>query len=99
MSVVFINIYTVKPKDQKEMLEIVVGAVDNFACKQPGYISAKIHRSLDQTHIAEVVEWETREDWNQAHELCKATNPDVDRVLAIASTESHLYERVHEKSR
>jgi heme-degrading monooxygenase HmoA len=97
MSVVFINIYKTDAEHQQEMLDIIIGAVDNFAAKQPGFICAAIHKSVDSGYVAEVVEWETAEDWNNAHELCKATNPDVDRVVEIASPESALYQVVHAK--
>jgi hypothetical protein len=95
MSVVFINIYKTDAEHQQEMLDIIIGAVDNFAAKQPGFIRAAIHKSIDSGYVAELVEWKTVENWNDAHELCKATNPDVDRVVEIASPESALYEVVH----
>lgn len=97
MSVFFINVYKTEPADQEEMATIIKGAVENFARKQPGFIGASVYRSTNTGNVTEVVEWEREEDWQAANELCKATNPDVGRVLEIAKPESALYHHFHSR--
>lgn len=47
--VVLINVFTCPPQDQQRLVEAWQRGTDEVMRYQPGFISAKIHRSLDGT--------------------------------------------------
>ena len=49
--VTLINVFTVAPEDQQRLVDVLVDATQTVMRKQPGFISANIHRSLDGTRV------------------------------------------------
>ena len=43
--VTLINVFTVAPEDQQRMVDLLIEATESVIAKQPGYISANIHKS------------------------------------------------------
>jgi heme-degrading monooxygenase HmoA len=92
-SVTQITIVEVAPDSQAEALELM-GKRAEFMEQQPGYLSIRIFRSLDRKRIVNVIEWQSRELLQQAHD-----SPDFreewsrfDRLTE--SIDPHLYEHV-----
>jgi quinol monooxygenase YgiN len=87
-----INVFTVEPKNQQPLVDLLVEATETTMSRQPGYVSANIHKSLDGTTVANYAQWRSRED-------CEAMfrNPDarahMDEAGRLAvSFEPQLYE-------
>jgi heme-degrading monooxygenase HmoA len=90
--VTLINVFTVAPEAQQRLVDLLVEATEEVISKQPGYVSANIHRSLDGTRVTNYAQWRSREDFEAIFR-----NPDITvhmreaEELAIAY-EPHLYE-------
>lgn len=56
-----INVFTVKPEHQQQLLDILVEADQTVMKNLPGYISANFHRSLDGTKVTNYTQWESME--------------------------------------
>ena len=59
--VTLINVFTVAPEDQQRLVDVLVDATQSVMRKQPGFISANIHRSLDGTRVTNYAQWRSRE--------------------------------------
>jgi quinol monooxygenase YgiN len=56
-----INVFTVKPEHQQQLVDVLVEADTSIIKKIPGYISASIHRSIDGTRVTNYAQWESVE--------------------------------------
>jgi quinol monooxygenase YgiN len=59
--VTLINVFTVQPQHQQRLVDALVEATDTVMRKQPGYVSANIHKSLDGTRVTNYAQWRSRE--------------------------------------
>jgi hypothetical protein len=55
--VTLINVFTVAPEDQQRLVDVLVEATQAVMRKQPGFVSADIHKSLDGTRVANYAQW------------------------------------------
>src|SRR5215216_1642497 len=55
--VTLINVFTVAPEDQQRLVDILIDATQKVMRKQPGFVSANIHRSLDGTRVTNYAPW------------------------------------------
>jgi heme-degrading monooxygenase HmoA len=92
-AVTMINVFTFEREHQQQVVDLLTRAVETVMSRQPGYLSARIHRGLDGTRAAVYAQWRSREDF-----AALATNPDaaahMRRVRALATFEPVLYEVV-----
>src|SRR5215213_9112182 len=49
--VTLINVFTVAQEDQQRLVDVLVDATQKVMRKQPGFVSANIHRSLDGRQV------------------------------------------------
>jgi len=88
-----INVFTVEPDNQQPLVDLLTHAAEAVMSKQPGFQSARIHRSLDGTRVAVYAQWRSREDFEAL-----ADNPDaaahMRRARSLASFEPVLYDLV-----
>ncbi|GAA4994935.1 antibiotic biosynthesis monooxygenase family protein [Actinopolymorpha pittospori] len=91
--VTVINVFTVEPDNQQMLVELLVQAAQQIMSKQPGYKSARIHRSLDGAKVAVHAQWRSRKDFEGL-----AGNPEaavhMRRARDLATFEPVLYEVV-----
>jgi heme-degrading monooxygenase HmoA len=92
-AVTLINVFTVEPDRQQQLVKLLIGATENVMGKQPGYRSARIHRSLDGTKVAVYARWRSREAF-EALTSNAAAAAHMQRARALASFEPVLYEVV-----
>jgi heme-degrading monooxygenase HmoA len=59
--VTLINVFTVDPAKQQQLVELWQRATDEVMRHQPGFVSASIHRSLDSTKVINYAQWKSRE--------------------------------------
>ena len=90
--VTLINVFTVSPENQQRLVDLLVEATQRTMRKQPGYLSAAIHKSVDGTRVTNYAQWRSREDFEAI-----GKNPEVAVHMRAAaqlatSFEPHLYE-------
>jgi heme-degrading monooxygenase HmoA len=88
--VTLINVFTVEPKDQDRLVEMLVEATDKVMCDIPGFISANIHKSADGVRVANYAQWRSAADFQ-----AMLKNPRAQAHMApigeFASFDAHLY--------
>lgn len=59
---VLINTFTVDPSKCDALLEVLTEATNDVMRYMPGFVSANLHVSADQRHIANYAQWRSLED-------------------------------------
>lgn len=99
--VTLINIFTVEPENQQRLMELWVAITEDVMCKQPGFISANFHKSLDGKYGANYAQWSSVESIGNMLESIK-TNEQYQylhaEVLKIAKMNPVLYEVCYTKN-
>jgi quinol monooxygenase YgiN len=91
--VTLINVFTVDPGRQQELVELLTRATEDSVRHAAGFISARLHRSLDGTKVTMYAQWRSNEDY-QAMRLDPTPLPYLQKALAIATFEPGMYEVV-----
>jgi heme-degrading monooxygenase HmoA len=92
-AIALINVFTVDPDNQQELLDLLRNATEHVMSKQPGYLSARIHRGLDGRRVAVYAQWQSRQDFEALAENADAA-AHMRRARGLASFEPMLYEVV-----
>ena len=58
-----VNVFTVEPERQQELVDLLVQATDEVMRQLPGFVSANIHRSDDGRHVVNYAQWATAADF------------------------------------
>ncbi len=85
-----INIFTVDPKDQQELIDLLTMATQESIIHIEGFISASLHRSIDGTKVTMYAQWRSIEDYQNMRNN-PAASPYLERALAIAKFEPGMY--------
>jgi quinol monooxygenase YgiN len=93
-TVTLINVFTVEPERQQQLIELLTRATEESVRYAPGFLSARLHRSLDGTKVTMYAQWRSDEDY-QAMRKDPAPLPYLARALEIATFEPGVYEVVH----
>jgi quinol monooxygenase YgiN len=91
--VTLINVFTVEPANQQELLELLARATETSVRHAPGFISAGLYRGLDGTKVTMYAQWRSAEDY-QAMRANPAPLPFLQRALEIAKFDPGMYEVV-----
>lgn len=91
--VTLINVFTVEPENQQDLLERWQRATDEVMRRFPGFVSANIHRSFDGTKIINYAQWRSREAF-QTMLSDPAAAPHFAELRALAHSEPMLCEVV-----
>lgn len=62
--ITLINTFTVEPEHQQELIDLLIEATEQVMSKLPGYVSANIHRELDDRHVATYSQWRSQKDFD-----------------------------------
>ena len=89
--ITLINVFTVEPANQQQLLELLARATETSVKHVPGFISAALHRSLDGTKVTMYAQWRSIEDY-QAMRENSSSSPYLPQALAIARFEPGVYE-------
>jgi heme-degrading monooxygenase HmoA len=89
--VTLINVFTVEPMHQQELVDLLVEATEKVMRTIPGFISANIHKSFDGTKVVNYAQWESREAF-EAMLRNEEAKPHMAKAESIAKPEPHLYE-------
>ena len=90
--VTLINVFTVAPDDQQRLVDVLVDATQTVMRKQPGFISANIHRSLDGTRVANYAQWRSPEAFEAMLRDREAAEHMGEAAKIAERFEPHLYE-------
>src|SRR5260370_11480269 len=91
--VTLINVFTVEPTNQQELLELLARATETSVRHAPGFVSASLHRGLDGTKVTMYAQWRSVEDY-QAMRENPAPRPFLQQALAIPRLDPGIYEVV-----
>jgi heme-degrading monooxygenase HmoA len=89
-SVTLINVFTVDPKDQQKLIDVLARATDEAVRRAPGFISATLHRSIDGTRVAMYALWRSIEDYEEMRRD-PAPFKYLEEALAIAKFDPGIY--------
>lgn len=87
-----INVFTVSPENQQRLVDLLVEATQHTMRKQPGYLSAAIHKSVDGTRVTNYAQWRSREDFEAIGKNPEAAVHMRAAAQLAISFEPHLYE-------
>ncbi|OAK62052.1 antibiotic biosynthesis monooxygenase [Variovorax paradoxus] len=91
--VTLINVFSVEPAKQSELVTLLARATDTSVRHVPGFVSAALHRSVDGTKVTMYAQWESAEHY-QAMRSNPVASPFLDQALAIANFDPGMYEVV-----
>ena len=91
--VTLINVFTVEPSDQQELLALLASATQTSVREVPGFVSAALHRSTDGTRVTMYAQWKSVEHY-QAMRSNPVASPYLAQALAIAKFDPGMYEVV-----
>lgn len=96
-AITLINVFTVAPENQQRLVDVLVRATEDVISKQPGYVSANIHKSLDGAKVANYAQWRSREEFEAIFEKPEVRG-HMEEAEELAKVEPTLYEvsYVHE---
>src|SRR5258708_12629076 len=66
--VTLINVFTVEPANQRQLLELLDRATETSVRHAPGFISSGLHRGLDGTKVTMYAQWRSVEDYQAMRE-------------------------------
>lgn len=90
-----VNVFTVKPEHQQELVDLLVEATEKVMRNIPGFISANIHKSLDGVRVINYAQWESKEAF-EAMMQNEDAKPHMAKAASIATSfEPHFYEVSH----
>ncbi len=88
-----INVFTVDPKDQQQLVDLLTTATERTIKHLPGFVSASIHKSTDGTRVVNYAQWRSPGDLETM-----LKNPDAQEhirpIMGIAQADPHLYDVV-----
>jgi quinol monooxygenase YgiN len=88
-----INVFTVKPENQQELVDLLILATEESVTKITGFISSSLHKSLDGTKVTMYAQWKSAEDYQNMRNNPSAS-PYLEQALKIATFEPGMYEVV-----
>lgn len=89
-----VNVFTVEPDRQQELVDLLTEATDEVMCTLPGFISANIHRSSDGTRVVNYAQWASREDFEAIRRDPRAAG-HMKRAAELAGFDPVVCEVVH----
>ena len=88
-----INVFTVDPKDQQKLIDLLILATQGTVQNITGFISSSLHRSLDGTKVTMYAQWRSIEDY-QLMRNNAAASPYLLQALEFAKFDPGMYEVV-----
>ena len=91
--VTLINVFTVDPRNQQKLVDMLVEATQTTMRHIPGFVSASIHKSADGTRVANYAQWRKAEDFEAMMKDPRAAE-HMKPIREIATNDANLYEVV-----
>lgn len=90
-SVTLINIFSVEPQNQQELIDIMVRTAEQTARYQPGFISAHLYRGVEGNFVANYVQWRSKEDLDRMKAMPEMKQ-HVEEIHKFTRGNAHVYE-------
>ena len=72
--ITFINLFTVQSEEeQQQLIDLLIKATEEVMCNQEGFVSANIHKSLDDKHVVNYEQWKNKESFENILRNTKAS--------------------------
>ena len=78
-----INVFTVAPDKQDELIRLLTEATAQTMKRLPGFVSANIHKGVDGTTVVNYAQWRSREDFEAMRGNPEA-KPHMETIAKIA---------------
>ena len=88
-----VNVFTVEPDNQQELVQLLKEGTETFFSKQPGFISSSVHASKEGGRAINYSQWASAKDIENFRSDPRFT-PYIQRLAAIAKAETILCEVV-----
>jgi antibiotic biosynthesis monooxygenase (ABM) superfamily enzyme len=88
--IALINVFTVKPGKQQELLDFLIKSTREVMSHFPGFISANFHKSRDGKYIANYAQWESQEAWEDMARQANAQK-EFEHVYTLADAQYSTY--------
>ncbi len=62
--VTLINVFTVRPENADQLIALLDQATVEVMTRQPGFISANFHKSLDGMRVINYAQWRSKTDFD-----------------------------------
>ena len=92
-----VNVFTVARENQQKLADLLVEATEKTMKRQPGFVSASIHRSLDGTKVVNYAQWRSKADF-EAMQKNPEARPHMEAAAALARFDPILCEVVESVS-
>jgi quinol monooxygenase YgiN len=92
-----INVFTVEPEKQQELVKLLVDATRQTMKHLPGFVSANIHQSLDGTRVVNYAQWQNMSAF-EAMQRNPLAIPHLKAAAALATFEPILCEVIEATS-
>jgi len=91
-----INVFTVEPARQRELVDVLVTATEEVMRHRPGFVAANIHAGAEGTRVVNYAQWESADAF-RAMLTDPACQEHMRAALAISTADPQLYtvESVH----
>jgi quinol monooxygenase YgiN len=89
--VTLINVFSVEPANQQQVLDLLVEMNTKIYKQQPGYVSANFHKSLDGVKVVNYSQWRSLEEFNRLQSLPELV-AYFRQLVPLCQVEPHLYE-------
>jgi heme-degrading monooxygenase HmoA len=90
-SLTLINMFIVTQQNQQPLVDLLATVGEKAICHMPGFLSARIYRGIDGTHVANCVEWRSREDFHRMLQHPE-TKQHIEEIHAITRGNPQLFE-------
>jgi quinol monooxygenase YgiN len=88
--VTLINVFTVDPEHQDDLVKLLVEATDQVIRHRPGFVSVNVHASLDGTRVVNYAQWDSRSDL-EAMLADPQSQAHISEISALARSAPQLY--------
>lgn len=89
--VTFINVITLKPDAQGDVIDEIKAYAMELISKEPGYLSCNVYRSLDGRRVVTLTRWEKKENFEAIFTKPHILEAIRDRAM-LHPADWHLYE-------
>lgn len=81
---ILINVFTVAPRNQDKLVDLLIDATEQTMRHLPGFVSASIHKSIDGGRVVNYAQWRSKEDFDSMR-IDETAARHMQTVTAMAS--------------
>ena len=93
--ITLVNLFTVEPEKQASAANKIAEIYRMIVSKQPGFISAKVHTSLDGTRVVAIARWQSESDLKAMQQTSEFQTSLKTLKGEIISSEPHTFNVIY----